>query len=48
VAAGFSPFDAQFKSILDRVVKLESDVGKDVALLNSEGKLLAFCLMSNN
>ena len=37
MSAGFSRFDTQFKSILDRVGKLESNVGKDVALLNSEG-----------
>lgn len=38
VSAGFASFDTQFKSILDRVGQLESNVGKDVALLNSEGK----------
>lgn len=36
MSAGFSPFDTQFKGILDRVCKLESNVGKDVASLNSE------------
>ncbi|MCJ1251744.1 hypothetical protein MMC30_008981 [Trapelia coarctata] len=38
VSAGFSPFDTQFRSILDRVDKLESNVGKDVLLLNSEAE----------
>ncbi|MCJ1242488.1 hypothetical protein MMC14_010496 [Varicellaria rhodocarpa] len=38
ISADFSPFDTQFKAILDRIGKLESSVGKDVALLNSEGK----------
>ncbi|MCJ1236999.1 hypothetical protein MMC14_004983 [Varicellaria rhodocarpa] len=38
ISAGFSPFDTQFKAILDRIGKLESSVGKDVALLNSEAE----------
>ena len=41
ISAGFSPFDTQFRSILDRVDKLESNVGKDVSLLNAEGGLSA-------
>lgn len=41
MSAGFSPFDTQFKGILDRVDKLENSVGKDVALLNSEGEVYA-------
>ena len=38
MSAGFSPFDTKFKGILDRVGKLENNVVKDVALLNSEGE----------
>ncbi|MCJ1235108.1 hypothetical protein MMC14_003072, partial [Varicellaria rhodocarpa] len=36
--AGLSPFDTQFKGILDQVGKLEKNVGLDVALLNSEAE----------
>ncbi|KAL9118301.1 MAG: hypothetical protein Q9187_005157 [Circinaria calcarea] len=38
MSAGFSLFDTRFKSILDRVGKLESNVGNDVVLLNSEAE----------
>ena len=38
MSAGFSPFETQFKGMLDRIDKLESSVAKDVALLSSEGK----------
>ena len=48
MSAGFSPFDIQFKTILDRVGKLESNIGNDVALLNTEGELYAHYLVSGD
>ncbi|MCJ1242728.1 hypothetical protein MMC14_010737, partial [Varicellaria rhodocarpa] len=38
MSAGLSPFDTQFKGILDQVGKLEKNVGLDVVLLNSEAE----------
>ena len=46
MSAGFSSFDVQFKTILDRVGRLESNIGNDVALLNTEGKLYAHYFVS--
>ena len=42
--AGLSPFDTQFKGILDQVGKLEKNVGLDVVLLNSEGEAYTYNL----
>ena len=45
MSAGFSPFDTRFKGILDRVSNLESNVGKDIALLNTEGAVCTHCFV---